>query len=241
MTTDVSQGRVPERGPLAARVPGAAARRPDAPRRPGDASGLHPWRHDLAGGRAGRGAHPDREGPGEGGPARRGGDVIIEIFGDGEPVGALAVYNYIPTPPAPSASSPSRSSPCRAATTSSCSTATRVRTGPHPRADQARAGAGAQGRGMRGQRVEVRIAQLFLDLAGGWAARPGRHRDRNPPLATGDRRPRGTTVESAIRVLSRWGREKLVITGEARFVIPSATGCRRSRTEPPRCSGHGAQ
>jgi CRP/FNR family transcriptional regulator len=31
----------------------------------------------------------------------------------------------------------------------------------------------------------------------------------------------GTTVESAIRVLSRWGRERLVITGEGRFVIPS--------------------
>jgi hypothetical protein len=28
-------------------------------------------------------------------------------------------------------------------------------------------------------------------------------------------------VESAIRVLSRWGREKIVISGENRFLIPS--------------------
>src|SRR5678815_2185481 len=26
------------------------------------------------------------------------GDVILEIFGEGEPVGAIAVYNYIPYP-----------------------------------------------------------------------------------------------------------------------------------------------
>jgi CRP/FNR family transcriptional regulator len=31
----------------------------------------------------------------------------------------------------------------------------------------------------------------------------------------------GTTVESAIRVLSRWGREELVITRESSFLIPS--------------------
>ena len=31
----------------------------------------------------------------------------------------------------------------------------------------------------------------------------------------------GTTVESAIRVLSRWGRERILVTGEKNFVIPS--------------------
>ena len=31
----------------------------------------------------------------------------------------------------------------------------------------------------------------------------------------------GTTVETAIRTLSRWGHEKIVITGEKSFLIPS--------------------
>ena len=31
----------------------------------------------------------------------------------------------------------------------------------------------------------------------------------------------GTTVESSIRVMSRWGRDGLLITGQGRFVIPS--------------------
>ena len=31
----------------------------------------------------------------------------------------------------------------------------------------------------------------------------------------------GTTVESSIRVLSRWGREGVLVTGEDRLTIPS--------------------
>jgi hypothetical protein len=36
----------------------------------------------------------------------------------------------------------------------------------------------------------------------------------------------GTTVESAIRVLSRWGREELLVTGKGGFVIPSIDALR---------------
>ena len=43
----------------------------------------------------------------------------------------------------------------------------------------------------------------------------------------------GTTVESAIRVLSRWGHEKIVITGEERFVIPSREKLHAITTSPP--------
>jgi len=42
----------------------------------------------------------------------------------------------------------------------------------------------------------------------------------------------GTTVESAIRVLSRWGHEKIVITGENRFVIPSRERLAAVTTSP---------
>jgi CRP/FNR family transcriptional regulator len=75
---------------------------------------------------------------------------------------------------------------------------------------------------MRGQRVEVRIAQLFLTLA----ERMGRASKGGIEIPIQLTRQEvadlvGTTVESAIRVLSRWGQEKVVITGEKRFVIPS--------------------
>ena len=152
-----------------------------------------------------------------------GGDVIIEIFGDGEPVGALAVYNYIPYPASAVCLEP-------------------VTLLSLPRRDYfelldrhpefARAlireltklvlGLARKVEEMRGQRVEVRIAQLFLDLAG----RMGRETRAGIEIAIHLSRQEiadlvGTTVESAIRVLSRWGREKLVITGEGRFVVPA--------------------
>jgi CRP/FNR family transcriptional regulator len=150
------------------------------------------------------------------------GDVILEIFGPGEPVGAIAVYNYMPYPASAVAMEPV--------------TVLRV-----PRRDYfelldrhpefARAiireltqlviALTRKVEDMRGQRVEVRIAQLFLTLA----ERMGREARGSVeiPLALSRQEVAdlvGTTVESAIRVLSRWGREKVLITGDGRFVIP---------------------
>jgi CRP/FNR family transcriptional regulator len=76
--------------------------------------------------------------------------------------------------------------------------------------------------GQRGQRVEARIGQLFVSLA----ARMGRETDKGMELPVHLSRQEiadlvGTTVESAIRVMSRWGREGVVITGRGRFLIPS--------------------
>jgi CRP-like cAMP-binding protein len=75
---------------------------------------------------------------------------------------------------------------------------------------------------MRGQRVDTRIAQLFLTLA----ERMGKDTPEGVEIALTLTRQEvadlvGTTVESAIRVLSRWGRERLLVTGQGRFVIPS--------------------
>jgi len=75
----------------------------------------------------------------------------------------------------------------------------------------------------RGQRVEVRIAQLFLDLA----ERMGKQAKNGSieiPLALSRQEVAelvGTTTESAIRVLARWGRERVLVSGEKRFVLPS--------------------
>ncbi len=157
------------------------------------------------------------------------GDVILEIFGPGEPVGAIAVYNYMPYP--------------ASAVAMESVTILRI-----PRRDYFemldRQPEFARGiireltqlvisltrkvEDMRGQRVEVRIAQLFLTLA----ERMGRESRGGVeiPLALSRQEVAdlvGTTVESAIRVLSRWGREKVLITGDGRFVIPNVEKLRR--------------
>jgi CRP-like cAMP-binding protein len=155
--------------------------------------------------------------------AAEGGDVILEIFGEGEPVGAIAVYNYIPYPASAVCLEP-------------------VSLLVLPRRDYfelldrnpdfARAiireltklvlALTRKVEEMRGQRVEVRIAQLFITLA----ERIGKETKRGVEIPIQLSRQEvadlvGTTVESAIRVLSRWGHEKIVITEEARFVVPS--------------------
>jgi len=152
-----------------------------------------------------------------------GGDVILEIFGEGEPVGAIAVYNYIPYP---------ASAVCLEPVTLLIL----------PRRDYfelldrnpefARAiireltklviALTRKVEEFRGQRVEVRIAQLFLTLA----ERMGRETKQGIEIPIQLTRQEvadlvGTTVETAIRVLSKWGHDKIVITGEGRFLIPS--------------------
>jgi CRP/FNR family transcriptional regulator, cyclic AMP receptor protein len=151
------------------------------------------------------------------------GDVILEIFGEGEPVGAIAVYNYIPYP---------ASAVC-------LDTVTLIKL---PRRDYfelldrhpefARSIIRELTRllmtltrkfeDLRGQRVDVRIAQLFLTLAD----RMGRETKEGVEIPLHLSRQEvadlvGTTIESTIRVLSRWGREGALVTERDRFVIPS--------------------
>jgi len=152
-----------------------------------------------------------------------GGDVIFEIFGEGEPVGAVAVYNCMPYP-----------------ASAVCLEPVTVLLLPrrdyfelldrHP--DFARAIIRELTRltlaltrkieDMRGHTVDARIAQLFLTLA----KRMGKETPEGVVVPITLSRQEvadlvGTTVESAIRTLSRWGREKVLISGRGRFVIPS--------------------
>ena len=151
------------------------------------------------------------------------GDVILELFGEGEPVGAIAVYNYMPYP-----------------ASAVCLEDTTLLTLPQRDYFELLDRNPEFARGiireltkltialtrkleeMRGQKVEVRIAQLFLTLG----ERMGRESREGIEIPIQLSRQEvadlvGTTVESAIRVLSRWGREGLLVTGEGRFVIPS--------------------
>lgn len=152
-----------------------------------------------------------------------GGDVILELFEVGEPVGAIAVYNYMPYP-----------------ASAVCLEAVTLLIVPrrdyfelldrHP--DFARAiireltkltvALTQKLQEMRGQKVDVRIAQLFLTLVD----RMGRPSKGGTEIPIQLSRQEiadlvGTTVETAIRVLSRWGRERVVITGRDRFTVPS--------------------
>ena len=151
------------------------------------------------------------------------GDVILEIFGEGEPVGAIAVYNYMPYP---------ASAVCLEPVTLLVLPRRDYFELLDRHSDFARAiireltklviALTRKVEEMRGQRVEVRIAQLFLTLA----ERMGREAKGGIEIPIQLTRQEvadlvGTTVESAIRVLSRWGQEKVVITGEGRFLIPS--------------------
>ena len=151
------------------------------------------------------------------------GDVILEIFGEGEPVGSIAVYNYMPYP-------------ASAIALEDVSVLALPRRDYFELLDRQPEFARGIIRELtrltvaltrkvaeaRGQRVEVRVAQLFLALG-----------DRmGKPIEGGIEVPLqlsrqeiadlvGTTVESAIRVMSRWGRENLIVTREKSFLVPS--------------------
>ena len=151
------------------------------------------------------------------------GDTILEIFTAGEPVAALAVYNEFPYPSSGVAMDhvallclPKREyfdllERHPSFTRGIIRELTRLNLSLTRKLAE-----------MRGQRVETRIAQLFLTLAD----RMGRESTEGleVPLALSRQEIAemvGTTVETSIRVMSRWGREGLLITGEGRFLIPS--------------------
>lgn len=153
-----------------------------------------------------------------------GGDVILEIFGRGEPLGAVAVYNRIPYPATAITMEP---------TTLLCLPASEWFDLLERRPDLSRGliveltrlnmSLARKVEEMRGQRVEVRIAQLFLGLADR-SGRPAAEGGVEIPISLSRQEVAelvGTTVETAIRTLSRWNREGLLITGERRFVVPA--------------------
>ncbi len=75
---------------------------------------------------------------------------------------------------------------------------------------------------LRGQRIETRIARLFLTLAERMGVMTPAGLEIPLRLSRQEVAEMvGTTVETAIRVMSRWGRDGVLVTGEDRFVIPT--------------------
>lgn len=84
--------------------------------------------------------------------------------------------------------------------------------------------------------VEYRIARLFLTLAEkmGRAGKKPAEVGVEIPLALSRQEIAdlaATTVETAIRVMSRWGKEKLVLTRPGGFAIPSLARLRERAAE----------
>jgi len=150
-------------------------------------------------------------------------DVILEIFEPGEPVGSLAVYNGIAYPANAVCMEPTsllllprrdyfdlldrRPEIAR----SIIRELTRLVVSLLRKLQESRS-----------QRVETRIAKLFLTLAD----RTGRQTPDGVEIPVWLSRQEiaelvGTTVETSIRTMSRWGREGVLVTGEHRFLVPS--------------------
>ncbi len=147
-------------------------------------------------------------------------DMILELFGPGDAVGAVAVYEEIPYPASAVALEPI--SCLRIARTDFFRLL-------ETRPTLARGILTALTHRLvaltnrlvdRNGRVESRLARLFLKLAGDLGARTdeGLH----IPLALTRQELAdltGTTVETSIRIMSRWGREGPVQSTEGGFLI----------------------
>lgn len=151
----------------------------------------------------------------------RGTDVILEIFGPGDPVGAVAVYESRAYPATAVALEPTT---CllisRQAFFSLLETyPTMVRgllTGLTHRLVELTNRLAE----LSGGRVEARLARFFLKLA----LDMGRPRPEGTliPLALSRQELAdfiGTTIETAIRIMSRWGKDDLVRTEKDGFVV----------------------
>jgi CRP/FNR family transcriptional regulator, nitrogen oxide reductase regulator len=148
-------------------------------------------------------------------------DVILEIFGVGDPLGAVAVYEGWPFPAS-----------AVALEDTTCITIERAAffalLESHPTLVRGLL-LGLTYRlieltnrlaELTGGRVEPRFARLFLKLAGD-VGRPDRGGTFIPmPLSRQELADlTGTTIETAIRIMSRWGKEHVVLTEKEGFLV----------------------
>jgi len=150
-----------------------------------------------------------------------GGELILEIFGPGNPVGAVAVYEARPYPASAEAFEPTtclliprpdffalleqRPSLVRGLLSSLSHRLVELTT----RLAE-----------LTGGRVEVRFARLFLKLAD-QLGRSGPDGTFIPlPLSRQELADlTGTTIETSIRIMSRWGKEEVLRTEKDGFVL----------------------
>lgn len=150
-------------------------------------------------------------------------ELILEILGPGDPLGAIAAYEARPYPASALALEEAVCIASRRAAfmglLETCPSLVRGMLGGFSlRVIELGKRLGE----ITGSRVEARFAQIFLKLAD----RLGR--PQNPgiflPLVLSRQDLAdlaGTTMETSIRIMSRWGKEGVVVTEANGFVIPS--------------------
>jgi len=148
-------------------------------------------------------------------------EIIIEIFGTGDPLGAVAAYEGAPFPASATAIEPTT---CLliprpaffALLEESPSLVRGVLVGlTHRLVELTR-----RLSELTGGRVESRFARLFLKLAD-QMGRPERGGIFIPMTLSRQELAdlSGTTIETAIRVMSRWGKEDVLLTEKDGFVV----------------------
>ncbi len=160
--------------------------------------------------------------------AMAGRDIILEIFGPGDPVGAVAAYEERDFPATAVALEP-----------------TSLLSVPRPELFGMLAANPMLARGLllgltrrmiemirklaeRGSRVEYRIARLFLTLADRLGRREGDGIQIPVVLSRQEIADLvGITQETAIRIMSRWGKEGVIVTDESGFRIPDRAALER--------------
>jgi CRP/FNR family transcriptional regulator len=151
----------------------------------------------------------------------RGTDVILELFGPGDPVGAVAVYESRPYPATAVALEPTTCVRIPRRTFFALLEA-------HPTMVRGLL-VGLTHRlveltnrlaELSGGRIEARLARFFLKLA----SDIGQRRDAGTFIGLVLSRQEiadmvGTTIETSIRIMSRWGKENLVRTEHDGFIV----------------------
>ena len=151
----------------------------------------------------------------------RGTDVILELFGPGDPVGAVAVYESRAYPATAVALEPTT---CvlipRQAFFSLLETYPTMVRGLLVGLTHRLVELTNRLTELSGGRVEARLARFFLKLAGDMGQR--RPNGTFIPLALSRQEIAdmiGTTIETSIRIMSRWGKDNLVLTEKDGFVV----------------------
>lgn len=148
-------------------------------------------------------------------------DVILEIFGVGDPLGAVAVYEGWPFPASAVALEDTtciaiQRSAYLGLLESSPSLVRGLLLGLTHRLVELTNRLAE----LSGSRVEPRFARLFLKLAG----EVGRAREEGTFIAMHLSRQEladltGTTIETAIRIMSRWGKQRIVLSEKDGFLL----------------------
>jgi len=148
-------------------------------------------------------------------------DVILEIFGPGDPIGAVATYEGRPYPASAAALEPST---CllvgREALFELLETSPSFARGLLAGLTYRLAQLSARLAEVAGERVETRMARLFLKIAERMGRAEGAACFIPLPLSRQDLADlSGTTLETAIRVMSRWAKKGIVSTRSGGFLV----------------------